>query len=190
MIKVQLGGKFTREDDGIFLLKKKLKESGHFSIRYPEGDGIMADHNGIPLTFDPAKEKKSFYEVELDFMLSIKESDFHIVYNKFAEKIGYIGESSSIEIAYGLVHDKNIVLMHQPLFSDKVPESIKNLISVAVQKEKILVIPLYTYNLTEIDNFVHDYKSYEVKYSLSVTQEMTVLQEVEKLLLSYKNANF
>lgn len=126
-IRTQLGGKFSREDDGIFVLKKQLKDLG-VTVAFPEGDSIVGDHNGIPVTFNP--EEKDFYQVELEYLASIRDSSLHIVYNNKPGVPGYIGESASLEMLYAIAHNKPIVVAHSPIvLSETVWDEVREPIS-------------------------------------------------------------
>src|SRR3990167_3167626 len=109
-IKTQISGKLSKDDDGVFQLKKKL-EGASITVEFPFGDRIVTTHKGIPVTFKPTTEH-SFYDVELAFFSAIKTNPIHVVHDKYGRQLGYIGESASIEISYALLRKKPIVMLY------------------------------------------------------------------------------
>lgn len=182
----QLGGKYSTEDDGLFKLKKTLQAAGVL-VSYPEGESIVVIKNGIPLTFDPYKSKLNFYQVEINYLKSIKDTDFHIVYNKFKDHLGYIGESASIEMAYALIFNKPIVLLYLPFFSDKVPNDIKvflknNLIQIFIERLDML-------DKKSLRKYLKKISRSKIDYNIIVTDQIKILERIKKLLNKYKEIN-
>ncbi len=182
MLTTQLGGKFSTEDSGLFTLKKVLLNAG-INVAYPTGNSIVTVQNGVPLTFDPKTEHRSFYEIEIDYLKSIKDSDIHIIHNKHIDNLGYIGESASVELAYALVHNKPVCLMYPPTFSDKVRDSIKQIINK--NADLFLTTNLIVINNDELHNTLSDYASKAIKYRLNVLEEIEIYNIIKKTLNSY-----
>ena len=181
MLTTQLGGKFSIEDSGLFILKKVLVDAG-INVSYPTGDSIVTVQNGIPLTFNPKTEHRSFYEIEIAYLKSIKDSDIHIIHNKHLDNFGYIGESASVELAYALVHNKPVCLMYPPTFSDKVHNSIKQVINKNV--DLFLTINLLSTS-NDVHNTLSNYASKIVKYRLNILEEIEIYNIIKKTLNSY-----
>jgi hypothetical protein len=155
------------------------------NVQYPEGDGIVAVRDGIELTFDTETETRSFYEVELAYLERIRENPLHIIHNKFQDSYGYIGESASVEAAYGLVHSKPMVLLYPAQLIDTVPASIRTILTERSDK-------LYIASLDEMDaDELTDYlgrvvEQRRIDYSLSVAEEFEFFSQLTILLAKYK----
>lgn len=182
MITTQLGGKFSVEDNGLFNLKKKLINS-NIKVNYPKGESIVTVQNGVPLTFDPQKEKKSFYEIEIQYLKSIRDTDIHIVYNRHINDIGYIGESASMEIAYAILHNKHICLSYLPLYSNKVDPTVKLLIDKNI--DKILILNILESNDSSFIDSINKYIENPLNYLFEIQDELCIYKIVETTLNSY-----
>lgn len=182
-IKTQLGGKFSRSEPGLFVLKRKLERAG-IGVEYPKSNKIVTNISGIDLTFDPKKEGTSFFEVEIDFFRAIKENNIHIVHNKFIEKIGYIGESASIELAYALSHNKPVILLYKPVFSNSVPQKLIRIINSNLNKISILRLDKILDE--DINEKIFEKINKRYKYNISVIDELIVYEEANRLLDKYR----
>lgn len=181
-VETQIGGKFTREDLGLFVCKQRLIKAG-VKVRYPEGDGIVADYNGIAITFDPNKGK-TFYDVETDYLKSIQETPLHVVYNKFKDKIGYIGESASVEIAHGMLYKKPIILLYSPLFSENIPPHIKKILVRNI--DNFIVKRLDLLDEDSLKVFIEDTAKVSMVYDLVQGDRNSITHSVNTLLESYR----
>lgn len=177
----QISGKYSNEDNGLFELKTQLEEIG-IEVIFPENAGIVAYKDSIPLTFIPSPEK-SFYDVELAFFESIRNCDFHMVHNNYKEQLGYIGFSTSHEICYAIKEGKKIIIrVNKIFFSDKVPNSLQNVI--ITNASKFIILP---------NDFIKQGIDFFQKINGPCTYELTekdsqaIGDYVEQLLLSYKN---
>jgi len=182
-ILTQLGGKFSREDDGIFVLKKKLTDSGAI-VRFPEGDSIIGDHNGIPITFN--SDEKDFYQVELEYLAAIKNCSCHIIYNHKPNIPGYIGESASVEILYAIAHNKPIVVIHKPIvISSTVWEKVSRILEkntpTFTQIRLDLLPPAFI--MEELERITTSAPN----YNLTPQERNDVFTFVLRLIKSYKN---
>src|ERR1022692_4986846 len=126
VITSQLSGKFSKQDNKLFELRRKLIAAG-VEVEFPFNDKIISEYKGIPITFIPTADR-TFYDIEIAFYQSIRKNPVHIVHNRFGEMEGYIGESVSIEIAYAILHNKPVILLFAPFFTEKVPLAIRALI--------------------------------------------------------------
>lgn len=180
-LKTQLGGKFSKQEQGLFELRTKLIDAG-IEVEFPFNDGIVGVHNGIEVTFIPT-ESRSFYDVEIEFFSAIKNNSIHIVHNKFVEKVGYIGESASIELAYALLHNKPVVLLYEPVFSDKVPEILQNTIRKNLSKVNVKRLDLM--EKEELINYLSQITGMQYNYIMDVRDEVKIMEIVNNLLNSY-----
>jgi hypothetical protein len=121
----QIGGKYHRDDTSIFRLKARLTALG-ISVSHPIADEIRATTSEYGLAFDSTRF--SFSEVERDYYKSIRTSDFHTVCNQFGDKLGYTGQSASLEIAYAMCHNRPIVMLHRAQFRSTVDDHIRSLV--------------------------------------------------------------
>jgi hypothetical protein len=178
----QLGGKFIKEDTGIFMLKKHLVNSG-ITVSYPEGDSIVAEYNGIPVTFDVTN--KQFYKVELDYLRSIRKTPFHIVYNKNKDIEGYIGESAGIEMLFAFTHHKPVVVLYEPLLSHSLWSEAHEMISRNIKHLFIQRIDLFSN--TNLQEFFAEISQKKIIYDLSNQEKNQILFMVHRLIKIYKS---
>mgnify|MGYP001565998805 CR=1 FL=1 len=185
IIKTQLSGKFSKEDSGIFNLRKKLIKAG-VEIQFPFGDKIVGEHKGIPITFIPSSER-TFYDIELAFFEAMKTNVMHIVHNKHMEHYGYIGESTSIEMAYAILHNKPIILLYHPTYSIKVPLVIKKIVEDNINNFFIKRIDLLT--APKLIAYLSDIvRCPSVQYDMcDIATEVSVMHSVVNLFDSYKS---
>jgi hypothetical protein len=114
-LRTQIGGKFSKHNLGLFDLKRRLVLAG-VEVSYPTGDSIVTTINGVDLSFDPQLSSKSLYEVENEYLRSIRDSSFHTVYDVFQDTGGYVGKSAGMEIAYAMLHHVPVVMLYRPSF--------------------------------------------------------------------------
>jgi hypothetical protein len=182
-MRTQLGGKYSKEEQGLFTLKTHLVDAG-VDIVHPIGNGIVSGYKGMSLCFDPVKEGKSFYEIELDYYNGIRTNPIHLVYNKFKEIRGYLGESASIELAYAMAHDIPAVLLYRPAFADSVPEAIRTIIDRAIDKVSIIRLDLLA--AEEVKPTLAEISTTPISYGISVEDELMVMSFVKRLLDSFR----
>lgn len=182
-IKTQLSGKLSKRDKGIFALRKKLIKAG-IEVEFPFS-GIVGEWKGIPVTFASTAER-SFYDVELAFFYAIRTNPVHVVHNKYGKRLGYIGESASMEIAYAILRNKPIVFLYKPRCSKNVPSSVKKLIKSNISRFFIKRIDLLSgknlvaYVASAIRSFGDRYDPCEVE------TEIGVMEAIADLFNSYK----
>ncbi|MEX0896060.1 MAG: hypothetical protein WDZ94_03915 [Patescibacteria group bacterium] len=182
-VRTQLGGKFSREDDGIFVLKKQLKSLG-VAVTFPEGDNIIGDHNGIPVTFNP--NEKDFYQVELEYLASIRDSSLHIVYNNKPDVSGYIGESASLEMLYAIAHNKPIIIMYSPIvLSNTVWDEVREPISR--NQNEFFQIRFDLLTPEEVLSIIDRAAQSTPKYKLTSEESEKVFPLILKLMRQYRN---
>lgn len=183
-METQLGGKYSKEDQGLFDLKARLMDAG-IHVAFPMYDKIVTEQNGIELTFDPSKEGMSFYEAELRYLRAIRNNPVHFIHNKFREDLGYIGESASVEMAYAMVHNRPIVLLYPPQFSPKAPVIVQDI--VAANTGLLHVARIDQMEASEIREFALQATQTPTQYDITVEQELEVMRTVDKLLDSYRS---
>ncbi len=136
------------------------------------------------LISDGQKNGQSFYEIELEYLNSIKNSDMHIVYNQFDQRLqSNISEYTSIELAYALIHNKPVFLISSPIFSESVPKEIQEVINKNLENifiahlDKFTKKALYTFIKLAVKRF----KSYKI----TPKDEVCVLKYITKLLAEW-----
>lgn len=122
MWRTQIGGKYHSDDDTIFRLKWLLSRLG-VSVSHPIADEIKASVGDHGFAFDPTV--LTFSVVERDYYASIKESEFHVVANRFRTDLGYLGGSASLEIAYAMCQRRPIVLLHPASINTNVDDAVR-----------------------------------------------------------------
>ncbi len=133
MLTTQLGGP-TPNNRSIFLTKYKLKKAG-INVTHPLSNGYIV-FTGNYYTYNPQHWRK--YEVDLDYYRSIANSDFHMVCNEFATHNGLLDHDSCLSILQAILHGKQVVLLHEPVFSNTTTLFMQELISKHLSKFIIL----------------------------------------------------
>lgn len=183
-MKSQLSGKFSKQDNGIFVLREKLIKAG-IEIEFPFSDKIIAEYKGVPVTFVSSSER-TFYDVEIAFFEAIKRNPIHIVHNKHETDYGYIGESASIEIAYAILQNKPIVLLYNPTFSNKVPPAVKKLIEANARN--FFVKRLDLLSRSKLFGYLSDtIKHSSGQYTYSIETEINAMGCIVNLFNEYKS---
>lgn len=182
MINTQLGGKFSKEENGLFDLRRHLINAG-INVQFPFNDGIIGEYNGIGVTFIPTPER-TFYDIETEFFHAIKTNPIHIVHNKFKDQLGYIGESASIELGYAIIHNRPIVLLYPPILSDKVSPIIRDLLTRNIDLIKVERLDML--GTEELNTFISETLSKPVEYIIGVNDEVEIMKIIDALLSSYK----
>lgn len=182
-LRTQIGGKFSRLDLGLFDLKRRLVDAG-IEVNYPAGDFIVKTVNGVDLSFDPDSESLSFFEVETEYLKSIRDSSFHTVHNAFRGNLGYVGKSAGMEIAYAMLHRVPVVLMYHPSFQASIDSRIRNLLS---SKEHLFnIIRIDRLTNSQLLNQLERISASRVDYVLSVETELNIMANVETILGEYR----
>lgn len=182
MWSTQISGKYGPENLGVFALKRQLVAAGA-SVRHPIGDSILEYSVGFTIT-DPIEATRPFHEAERGFLAEIRDSSFHIVYDIFGDLDGYMGESTAIETAYALAHDKPLILLRSPrIYSDTLPTRIRNLIerySAAITVKRLDAMP--TGKLVDL---LRGVAASAPVYGLTPSEKEAVITEARALLQRY-----
>ncbi len=181
--RTQIGGKFSSEDLRLFNFKQALESAG-IHVNYPAGEGIIDAPEGFALT-DETERAVPFHKIELEFLRSIKETPVHIVFNIFKDKVGYIGESASIEIAYALAHNKPLVLLREPDFSATVPDEIREIIEKA--RDAIHIIDLDNKDPHELTEYINELISNPIDYQLTDEDKKVCMRYIIRLIREKKD---
>ena len=183
-MKSQLSGKFSKEDSGIFALRKKLIKAG-IEIEFPFNDKIVGEYKGVAMTFVPTPER-TFYDVEFAFFEAIRRNPIHIVHNKDEKDCGYVGESASVEIAYAILHSKPVVFLYKPTFSSKVPLMVKKLIENNTDNLFIKRLDLLSKSkvVAYLSEAIEDFSK---KYTYDTETEISVMGCIVDLFAKYKS---
>lgn len=178
----QIGGKYSKLDNGVFNLKKFL-EDFEIEVNFPESNNIVSERNGIELTFE-ISDSKNFFSVEKAFFQSIKNSSFHIVCNQFLDNFGYLGYSSSIEVAYAILRNKPLIFLYPLKIQDSVPNNIRNLILDNYELLNILNITQYSkVNLYDYLNRIYNKKYI---YNIDIINEISIMYTIKEMFDKYK----
>ena len=140
----------------------------------------------MELTFDPNEERRSFYEVEIDYLTAIRDNPLHIIHNKFGEQKGYIGVSASVELGYAIIHQVPVVMLYEPELSSGVPTCIRRL--VANNTDSLFIQRIDRQSNAQLLDFLHLAAASYPGYVYTLQDELEVQQQVSKLLENYKNA--
>lgn len=125
MLRTQVGGKYHPDDNSVFQVKQVLARLG-VSVSHPLGDEIKVVNGEHAFAFDPTMQ--SFCEVERHYYESVRTSDFHTVCNQFKAKLGYLGRSASLEVAYAMCHGRPIVVLHPVTVNANVDSQVRSFI--------------------------------------------------------------
>lgn len=137
---VQLGGPHLNNKT-LFWLKRRLKNLG-VMVSYPMTNGLITVH-GRRFTFNP--QKWSLYEVELSYFESIANNSVHIVCNESGSQAGLINQTTALGILQAILHDKPVVLLHNPTFSKDVDLFLREVINANKNK-------FFTQNMTTLSD--------------------------------------
>lgn len=181
MITTQVGGKFGAADTGLFALKQSLLDA-KIRVNHPQGNQILGTHQGVEISFDP-NAGRSFHEIEVDFFKSMRESDIHIVHNKFEDRIGYLGTSATIETGYAITHNKPIIMLYPPIFMRPETKIIDQIITACLGEIFIYRIDQLSGN--SLLQVVQKLAATRVSYPISLHDELQILEHANKLLDSY-----
>ena len=172
----QIGGKYHKDDNSLFRLKKMLQSVG-IAVSHPIADQIVYSDNGQGFAFDPTK--MSFYEVEADYYNSIATSDFHTVNNTFLADKGYVGESAALEMAYAMSHQRPIVVMYPLRLKEGLDDTLKSLL---LQRENLIEVRnMHDMASGVIRNTCIDLGGRAVDYGLTKDEENFVIGNVKRL---------
>ena len=183
-METQISGKYSKEESRLFDFKK-LMEQANIKVNYPAGDEIIEDEQGFAITRDDERNQP-FDKTEVSFLRSIKETPVHVVFNLFKENEGYIGESASIEIAWALAHNKPLVLLREPVWTESVPDEIKDIITEKM--DKINVVNLDSLATEELEKYLKNMSDKSVDYNLKDEQKIMCLRYIRGLFKSKRRA--
>ncbi len=181
LARTQIGGKYDQSDLSLFSLKRRLTDAG-VEVTYPASEGIVCTIDGRGYTFDP--RITSFFDVETDYYRSIAGSDFHTVNNRFLSKLGRIGASAALEMTYAMLHERPIVLMHQPELAASVDPVCADVIT---QHQGLLhVHDMAVMDNSEIAAVVNTLKGERVDYNMPEHIGRMVMAQVDQLFQDIK----
>ena len=182
---VQIGGKFSAADQGIFVLKQKLLAAG-VHVSHPIGNRIHATIGGVSLSVDLKTLDISLFDLELDYLRKIGSSSLHIVHNTFGEHLGYVGESASIEIGYAMLKRKNVCLLYGPMCSASVPRTLATIINSRARNFHIHRLDLL--KGAQLRERVVEISRRKIAYDLSSRETRIIRALVCGLLRAYRKA--
>ena len=182
-LSVQIGGKFSITDVGIFTLKQALVEAG-VTVAHPRGDAVIASAGGMALSIDLNKHKMTLFELEIDYFRSIGCCAVHIVHNKVNEQIGYIGESAAVEIGYAVLAGRPVCVLYPPVYAPSVPIDIAELLRR--KRERLIIDRIDTLRGDNLRNRISELAATEPKYSLIEDERRTICCASSRLLKKYR----
>ncbi len=165
-ITVQIGGPHVNNQT-LFNLKRRFKSLGVI-VSHPLSNNPIIMH-GRRFTFNP--QRWSLYEVELDYFQSIAKNRVHIVCNESGSQTGFINQSTALGIAQAFLHNKPVILLHEPVFGKDVDLLLREIITK--QKNQLRI-----YNLAkQIDEELKDsilHLPSSVEYQLTYLEKSLV----------------
>lgn len=182
-LRTQIGGKFSRYNLGLFELKRRLISFG-VEVSYPTGDTIVKTVNGMDLSFDPELSLLSFYEVECEYLKSIRKSSFHTVCNVFLNDKGYVGKSTGMELGYAMLHHIPIIFLYKPSFQTSINSMIRDLLNSKIHLFRVIRLDLLCE--LKVANELESISKSPVNYDLSVEAEITIMDYVRANLNDYR----
>jgi len=177
MMQSQVGGKYHPEDDSVFRVKRVLVEAG-VAVSHPLADKIQASDDSHAYAFDPTQH--SFGEIEQHYYDCIRTSDFHTVCNQFKDRVGYLGGSASLEVAYAMCHGRPIVALHPAAVNPDVESAVRSFLGGRLH----LVVNHDFLQATRADNvrFLSQIEDTRVDYGVGPSERKTIDQLVQTLL--------
>jgi hypothetical protein len=180
---VQIGGKFTVLDNGIFVLKRALLAAG-VDVSHPLGDSIKTNVSGMSLSIDLDTVGFSLFDLEIDYLRHIAQSSLHIVHNKVGTDIGYVGESAAVEICYAILKNRNICLLHKPIYSSSVPRVLTDILELRQSTFHVKRIDLLEGDV--LLNAVSQLSQSEPHYNLNPSEVQAIKRQVCLSLRKYR----
>lgn len=104
----QISGKYSPDNPGLFAFRDALEATGT-NISFPASGRIIAYECEFAITV-PEEADKPFHQTEIALLRDIRRNPVHITYNRYQDQ-SYIGESTGVETAYAMLHNRPIVLL-------------------------------------------------------------------------------
>jgi len=98
--------------------------------------------------------------------VKIRANPFQVTYDIYGDEDGYVGESTGLETAYALVHNKPVVLLRSPTrYSPTISPPIRDI--VERYKDAVLVEGIDKLRRSELTDRLAEIALTEVNYGLS-----------------------
>jgi hypothetical protein len=182
---VQISGKYHPDNIGLFALRKNLLNVG-FSVSFPAGDAISA----YPQDFAITTEQEAitpFHRTEIDFLRAVKSNAIEIVDNRYGGSAeGYIGESAAIEMAAAMGYGKPIILLREPVFGQKAPSTIVDIIQK--RQDLIHLLELDVLTPSELQALLLEVAAETPDYQLLRDESVIITHEIVRLCRDYRSA--
>jgi hypothetical protein len=180
--RVQISGKYSPDNQGLFLLRRRLVDAG-IIVQFPRGDTIIDYPYKFAITI-PEEAEVPFYKTQIEFFREIRQNHIQITFDIYDDLDGYVGESTGIETAYALSCNKPILMLVPPeIYSRMLPKRIQNLIEV--HKSQIVIQDIREMTNSELTEFLCDFQTKEVNYGLSYADRRTIFAEMITLSRKY-----
>jgi hypothetical protein len=186
--KVQIGGKFSRCEQGIFALKARLIAAG-VEVSHPIGTKIRSVVDGIALSVNLDELGLSLFDLEIDYFRKLKSSSLHIVHNRADDKLGHVGRAAATELGYALLNGRNVCLIYgPPKYGPAVSQNLADVISRRLESIHIERIDLLSG--PELLEAVFKLCNQQPDYHLSARERQVIKAAVSQLLRDYAHKRF
>lgn len=173
-LSTQLGGSYRPNNHALFAVKKKLQAAG-ILVRHPMTEELVTDGQK---TYGYNPEAWSHEEVELDQLGAIATCDVHVVCNELDDNKGHIGVDTARCLLYALLKGKPIVLLHKPVFDQKVDKRTAKIIRA--REAGFLIIDLQQQKPKKIQSVLGAASSNRTHYDLSQAEREFIQKRVQK----------
>jgi len=166
-LRTQISGRYSPDNLRIFEFKRQLVEAG-IDVAFPAGDEIIEHKVGFAVTV-PHEARTPFHVTELKFLREIRQNPLQVTYNIYGEHDGYVGESTGLETAYALLHNKPTVLLREPeSYSPSIQPEVRRIIDKYANKTTIEAIDLLARD--ELAIRLRKVSSVDVNYNLGSSE--------------------
>lgn len=182
-LRTQISGKYSLDNPGVFAFKRQLVEAG-VDVAFPVGDAIIEHSCGFAITV-PHEAETPFHKTEVQFLREIRANPLQVTYNIYGDEDGYVGESTGLETAYALVHNKPIVMLREPRsYSPTIVPTIQAL--VERYKDAVLVEKIDKLGRAALTDRLAEIAVSRVDYGLSSEEVDIVMGGVLALTKKYR----
>ena len=185
----QISGKYDPRNVGLYNFSNRLKKLG-VKLFFPKGEGVIEYSHGFAITI-PQESKIPFYKTQVDFFRAIRSTKLHIVYDKILEKNGkvingYVGESAAVEVLYALLHNKPLLFLTAPNFSQTAYSEVKEIINK--RKELFEISDLDKLSDEDVLEKINETSKKQVDYHLTKEEKNVLRKSMLRLGRSYLDA--
>ena len=173
-LKTVISGSYRKYLPKIGIALEKFKKS-NINVLSPLTEKVVMKSEGFVFLSTDNPEKTAD-EIEKDFMINIKKSDFMYL----ANINGYVGESAATEIGVAIINGTPIIACEKiNNISKKIPLEIQKILERGMFK----ILPINKINTKNINNL--NFKEFS-KVKLATREKLLFLSLIEKLLKGLK----